>query len=189
MAELLFLSCWVRGFTGHNMLAHFEKVLRVFPFSKLGPEAVIRVYPIEIAEPPQIERVMEEIDVAQMVQAFREFTHDDTAYQVETLWDLWQQEDDWNLRPSNITLTLFGPLFPSELGEQIRVELGLDSQFLPDTEGKAPAAPVRSNVRSLLRFVEDVKKAVPVEKVTLWQESGESLSGRLGSLLAGERPM
>ena len=37
MADRLFLSYTLRGFTGMNMLRHFEKMLRVFPFSPKNP--------------------------------------------------------------------------------------------------------------------------------------------------------
>jgi hypothetical protein len=50
MPDRLYLSYRLRGFTAQNMLRHFEKALRVFPFSRLRPGAAIAVYAVEIAE-------------------------------------------------------------------------------------------------------------------------------------------
>ena len=56
MADQLFLSYRLRGFTENNMLRHYEKMLRQFPFSRLNPGGVVlRVSAVSWEEPPLIE--------------------------------------------------------------------------------------------------------------------------------------
>lgn len=186
MADQIYLSCWLRGFTEHNMLASFEKILRKFPFSKLAPVATVRVYAVDLTEPPQVEdHVENQIHPGQIIARFREWEHPDCAFQVETSWDLWlHDEGDWQLAPARITLTCFAPLFPSELGEQLLIEFGLDSKFLPQPGLEGGTVPVRSNIRSLLHLVQDIAKTVPLEKKTLWSESGENLAEELQRALS-----
>ncbi|MFN7920015.1 MAG: hypothetical protein U0Q16_07960 [Bryobacteraceae bacterium] len=181
MADRIYLSCWLRGFTQHNMLASFEKVLRKFPYSRLAPVVTLRVYAVEFTEPPQMEEHFEnEIHPGQIIARCREWENADCAYQVETSWDLWLYDHgSWQLAPTTITFTCFGPLFPSELGEQLLVEFGLDSKFLPQPGLEGGTVPVRSNIRSLLHLVQDIAKSLPLEKKTLWSESGENLAEEL----------
>ncbi|MEZ5403069.1 MAG: hypothetical protein R2729_25545 [Bryobacteraceae bacterium] len=184
MADRIYLSYWLRGFTEYNMLGTFEKVLRKFPYSRMKQQAVARVHAIDMNEAPQSEHTFEELpDASMYVRLFREFEHADSAYQVETWWDLWRYDGEWALGPVPVTLTLFGPLFPSDLGEQILIEFGLDSQFLPQPGLAGSLTPVRSNIRSLLHLDEDLRKALPVDKRTLWSETGESLVERLQAAL------
>src|SRR6185312_2184288 len=99
MADRLYLSCWMKGFTGANMLRHFEKALGLFPFSKLaarGPD--LRVYAIEHVEPPQLEReFLPAADPQEMIAAARDFMQDDCLAEVDAAWDLFQYDGDWKL--------------------------------------------------------------------------------------------
>src|SRR5947209_3610345 len=119
MADKLYLSCWLQGYTGANMLRHFEKLLGVFPFSKLAARGpVLRIYAIEPLEPPQLEREFAPgVDPAAIIQSAREFAHDDCTVEVDTAWDLWQYGDDWRLAPALVTLACFGPEFQNETGD------------------------------------------------------------------------
>mgnify|MGYP001046552404 CR=1 FL=1 len=186
MADQLYLSYWLRGFTEFNMLRHFETLLRKFPFSRLRPQALLRVYALERAEPPALEQSLAApVDPEQILRLARQYHHADCAYFVETAWDLWQFEDEWRLRPSPVALSCYGPLFPSELGEQLRIEFGLESQFLPQSDASRGLAPVRHNIRALLHLVEDLDAALPVERRALWSEGGGNFAERLQAALAG----
>jgi hypothetical protein len=186
MADRIYLSYWLRGFTEYNMLATFEKAPRKFPYSRMKPDVIIRSFAIDLNEPPQLEHRFEEAaDPLSFIQLFREFEHADCAYQVQAWWDLWRFDADWSLSPLPVTITLFGPMFPSDLGEQLLFEFGLDSQFIPDPSTGPNLTPVRSNIRSLLHLDEDLRKTLPVERRMLWSESGESLAERLQATLAG----
>ena len=185
MADRIYFSCWLRGFTEHNMLAHFDKLLRRFPYSKMTPGALLKVYALELVEPAALERRFEDVvDPKALIQTAREMQNADCAYLVETCWDLWEYDAGWKLAPSRVMLACFGPLFPSEMGEQIRLEVGIDGQFLPDPERECGLTPLRSNIRSLLHLASDVESALPVEKNALWSESGENLAERLKEALS-----
>ena len=174
MADRLYLSCWVRGFNGANMLRHFEKLLSVFPFSKLakrGPE--LRVYAIERVEPPLFDREFPPgNDPATIIAGAREFMHDDCASDLTAAWDLWQFDGDWKLAPAEVILSCLGPEFENENGDHLRIEFGLDARFIPDPELEGSARMVESNLKSLLRLVRDIEGALDLERRTLWSESG-----------------
>ena len=99
MADQLFLSYVLRGYTGPNMLRHWEKVLRPFPFSRLAKSAsVLRVQAIDFSEPAIFEQPFENpLNLEDILAAAREFQAADTAVQLETWWDLWQFGTDWSL--------------------------------------------------------------------------------------------
>lgn len=186
MPNQVFLSVWIRGFTVHNMLRNFELVLKKFPFSRLDPRVLLRVYAIDMTEPAQMERMYPEgVQTAELLAGAREWQNADCAYEVSAFWDLWEYNNDWSLAPAPVVFTCYGPLFPSEMGEQILVDLGKDYQFLPQADRPSSLLPVRSNIRSLLHLAEDIEKSVLVDKRMLWSESGENLAARLEEALAG----
>ena len=135
------------------MLRHFEVMLRKFPFSRLAPRLSLSVHAIELSEPPVIEREFPDDDIDSVIQAANEHLHGDCAYTVETAWDIWQFDKDWKLRPANVSLNCFGPRFPSESGEQLLIEFGLDAHFLPDPAQELSLSTVRHNIRGLLHLV------------------------------------
>src|SRR5690242_441375 len=104
MSDRLYFSCWIQGFSDSNMLRHFGKLLDAFPFSKLAPRGpVVRVYAVEFAEPPLLERPFDPgVSVADLIVAARDFTQPDCCAEIETAWDLWQHQDDWKLRPAAV---------------------------------------------------------------------------------------
>jgi hypothetical protein len=187
MPDRLYLSCWIRGYNESNMLRHFEKMLELFPFSKLavrGP--VLRVYAIEHAEPPLVEREFPLVtELSTIVEAASEFTHDDCAVQIDSFWDLWQYDGDWKLKPATVTLSCFGPVFDNELGDHLRIEFGLDAHFLPQPGIEGSLRLVQSNVRSMLHLVDQIDGELDLERRQLWSESGvnfaELLSQAVGT--------
>ncbi len=174
MSDRLYLSSWIRGYSESNMLRHFEKMLELFPFSKLallGP--VLRVYAIEHAEPPLVERAFPlDAELSLVLDASREFTHDDCTVQVDGFWDLWQFDGDWKLKPAAVTLSCFGPVFENEIGDHLRIEFGLDSHFLPQPGIEGSVRMVQSNVRSMLHLVSQIDHTLALERRQLWSESG-----------------
>jgi hypothetical protein len=186
MTNRVILSCWIRGFTEHNLLANFEKALWRFPFSRLAPRAHLTVRAVDYAESPVDECLLEAgTDAATIIDACRDFLHADCAFEVDAFWDLWQESDgDWTLQPSPVRITCYAPLFPSELGEQLRLELGADSLFLPSPDDEAPPLrAIQSNIRSVLRLASDLEQALALEKRLLWAEDGENLAERLTKAL------
>ncbi len=185
MADRLYLNYWLRGFTQHNMLARFETMLRCFPVSRLLPQGVLRVYALELAEPPLLEREFSgEFQLDEVISAAQEFTHADCCYQFETAWDIWQRAEGYRLLPSGVLLACYAPLFPSEQGEQLRIDFGPEALYMPDADDPASLTTAKHNLRSLLHLAKDLDKALPVEKRRLWSEGGNFLE-RMTALLDG----
>ena len=196
MPDRLFLSCWLRpnptgrSFDRERLLRQFAKMLGVFPFSMLaarGPS--VRIQAIERAEPPLIERDLpvtadrtETID--EILAAAREFMQPDCMCEVDAAWDLWQFAGDWKLSPAGVTLACFGPDFENEIGAHLRMELGLDSYFLPDPEVSGSLRMGQSNLKSLLHLVHQLEGALDLERRLLWSESGENPMDLISQALA-----
>jgi hypothetical protein len=92
-------------------------------------------------------------------------------------------EKDWQLHPAGVLLARYGPLFQNDFGDQLRIELGFDSYFLPQQKHLASAGKTRSNIQSLLRLARELDAALPVKKRALLTESGEDFAGRLRNAL------
>jgi hypothetical protein len=184
MADQLYLSYWLRGFSEHNMLRHFERMLRLFPRSRLGPGALLRVRAVEFAEPVLLERRFAGSEgTEEILAAAAEFRNADMACEVETAWDIWQYEGEWRLAPSAARLSCFGPLFETGTGENLRVDFGADANFLPQPGFPDSLVMVRSNIRSLLHLVHTLDDALAVDRRQLWSESGVNFAERLQSAL------
>ena len=188
MADQLYLSYWITGFGEQNMLRYFEKTLRLFPFSRLNQNAsTLRITPISLTEPALFEQAFAPgFTVDEIMTAAREFRHADCVYQLDTCWDLWQREDDWKLEASRVSLFCFGPEFERDLGENVRIDFGVDANFLPRTDVSSALTTAQSNIRSLLKFVHDLDDALGAARRQLWTESGESFSDRLQNIVAEE---
>ena len=184
MADLLYLSYWLRGFSEENMLRPLEQALLLFPFSAAsGGVTTLRIYALEYAEPPLLETfydVPPEVDA--VIGAAAEFRAADCAYLAGGFWDLWQHNGGWRLTPAPVVLGCYGPRFENDLGDQVRIELGLDSHYLPSDGLPQSPTMVKSNIRSVLRLAHELDKALPVKKRRLWTESGEDLAERLQAL-------
>ena len=181
MADQLFLSYRLRGFTENNMLRHFEKMLRQFPFSRLNAaESVLRVHAVSWEEPPLIELPLPDpLDIDQALASAKEFAGGDCAVQLEAKWDLWQHAKDWELTPTRVILSCFGPRFESEDADHLRIDFGLDSSFLPQAEFPNNAFMAQSNIRSLLHLAAELDRHLNVENKRLWSDSGENFAERL----------
>ncbi len=185
MADQLYLSYWLRGFTEFNMLRHLETALRRFPFSRLSPGILLRIHALSFTEPLLLEQSFAGLDDSdQMLSVMSHYRSGDVAYQVEGKWDIWQrQEEEWKLVPAPVALYAFAPGFERERDEQIRVDFGLDFHFLPQPEQPGSARLVESNIRSLLSLVHDLDNNLAVERRQLWSESGENFAERLQTAL------
>lgn len=188
MADQLYLSYKLRGYTPQNALRHFEKMLKLFPFSKLSRGATtLRMHAVSSVEPPLFEQSFDDPpSVDAMLLAAREFASADCGFYVDTRWDLWQYETDWQVAPTRITLAAFAPAFDSGLDDHLQIEFGVDSQFLPQPQLPNHLFMSRSNVRSLLHLVHELDRNFAVEERRLWTESGENFAERLQAAIEGE---
>jgi hypothetical protein len=178
MSDRLYLSCWVRGFNESNMLRHYNKLLERFPFSKLSQRApTVRVYAVEYVEPPAAEKTFEtEFTPADVLSATREFAKADCACDLDAAWDLWQHESDWKLSPAGVTISCLGPEFQSEFDDNLRIDFGLDSKFLPLAGVEGSLRMQQSNLRSLLHLVKDIESSLSLSRRNLWSESGANFA-------------
>lgn len=178
MSDRLYLSCWVRGFNESNMLRHYAKLLELFPHSKLSQRPqTLRVYAVEYAEPPSTEKTFEGMSTpADVLAAAREFTHADCACDFDAAWDLWQYESEWKLSPAPVTISCFGPEFDSGFDDNLRIDFGLDSKFLPAADVEGSLRMQQSNLRSLLHLVKDIESSLPLSRRNLWSESGANFA-------------
>lgn len=191
MADQLYLSYRLNGYTAGNMIRHFERVLRVFPFSKLTQAgAAIRVNAVSPTEPALFEASYGGDDtIDTILEDMKEFQAADCASTLEAYWDLFQLADgEWKLQPTRVSLISFGPQFESGLEDHIRIELGIDAQFLPQAGDPESARTAESNVRSLLKLVHDLDDKLSVDSRRLWTESGENFAQRLQTVLQDEKP-
>ncbi len=52
MADQLFLSYWLRNYSESTMLRNYEKLLRLFPFSRLGQQpSTFKIMAVDVSEP------------------------------------------------------------------------------------------------------------------------------------------
>src|SRR4051812_43012191 len=106
VADQLYLSYVLRGFSNMNMLRHWERLLRAFPFSRLSKTGyTLRVNAVSLTEPALFEEAYPDpVDVDLIVKVAKEYTGSDCAAQLEAKWDLWQfSGEEWKLTPTRIT--------------------------------------------------------------------------------------
>lgn len=170
------------------MLRHYGRLLELFPFSPQNPaESALRIQAVSSGEPPLLERAFTDpVDVADVLAAASEFRHADCAYTLESWWGLWIHDRDWVLRPARVVLQCFGPAFsdsPQAEGdpnpENLRIDFGVDTWFLPQAELPNPAWYARSNIKSLLKLTQEMEEALPIDQRALWSESGANFASRL----------
>ena len=183
MGEPLYLSMWLADFTPLALPLYFRKALEVFPFSKLSPAIVLRVYAISFLETPVfecfIDGAMEAREVAELAQ---EHLHDDCCYQLEASWDLLQWDREWTIQPSKVCIELYAPNFERDMDDQLRITLGDESLFLPHPVSDR-LRPVQSNIRSILHLADDLEGALSVDRRLLWSAEDENFAERLALLL------
>lgn len=185
MADQLYLSYRLRNFTEQNMLRHYEKLLRSFPFSRLARQvSTFKVLAVDYTQPAVFEMAFPPpVPLDQILAAAKDFQNADCSYRLETWWDLWQRDHDWKLTPTGVALCCFGPEFEKEEDSNLIVEFGIDAHFLPQPEIPESLRFVQSNIKSLLKLVHDLDDALPVENRKLWSESGENFSDKLHQAL------
>lgn len=197
MTDQLFLSIWLArqsrlaplGFK--QQLRYFQQMLRLFPFSQRGqPQTIVTIRAVDATEPPLLERPLNApIDPEQVIETLKDYTGEDVAYEVDTYWDLWQFVEDWQIAPARVLLSCFGPEFDNgterDAAEQedLRIDFGVDSHYVPRLDVPGGAKLVESNIRSVLRLVHDIENALPVEKRLLETESGGNFAERLEQVL------
>lgn len=187
MSDRLTLSCWIRGFQPLSMLAHWERLLRMFPYSRLGDRfTTCRIYAVELSEPVLFENAYRPpFDPGEAMRMAHDYQHEDSAYQVEAYWDLIHKDADWALGPVPVSLWCFGPAFVNETGDHLRIEFGPEDVFLPIPGDDTSLRASQTNLRSLTRLVQEIGQVLPVDRLHLWSESGANFAEKLERAVAG----
>ena len=216
MADQLYLSLWFPNFRFAALPATVVAVLRQFArVSGLPRVASAAAYPVSFSEPPVYQRVYvldkraeEGSDtsaslIENAVAEATELLHEDTAYEFEMKWQLWNFEAGeggldgiWRRVPSTVKVIAFGPDFDDATFEQnghLRVDFGLDTPWIFDededaaawaddedgTQRAEAAAKIKENIEMLLAFTLSVEKYCGISSRLLWTESGEPLAEKL----------
>jgi hypothetical protein len=185
MADQLYLSYTLRNYSQENMLRYYEKVLRLFPFSRLARNpSTFKIIPVDYTEPAVLEvPIPPPVAIDQVLAAAKDFENADSCYRLETWWDLWQFDAEWKLAPSRAAPVSFGLEFQHEDESHLEIEFGIDAHFLPQPDIPGSLVTIQSNIKSLLKLVHDLDDALPVETRRLWSESGENFSEKLQQAL------
>ena len=189
MSDLLFLSWRLQSSTAPNVVRSYEKLLRSFPWSQLSRGATtVRVVAVATGEPAFFEESLEHpVDIEQLLSVVREYAAADVSLIVDGYWDLWQfEKGEWKLMPARVALEAYGPEFESDREDDIRIDLGIDTHYLPQPDLPNHLFMARSNIRSLLHLVHDLDKQFPAATRTLWTESGANFAELLQRSVAGE---
>jgi hypothetical protein len=192
VTDQLFLSIWLNRNGQPERARQFEKLLRSFPFSQREqPQSILSILGVDTTEPPLLETpVNGPVDVDDVLPLLGDYTGDDVAFELESWWDLWIYDGDWKLAPTRVLLSCFGPAFDSgtheESGEQedLRIDFGVDSHYLPDLEIPGGAKLIESNVKSLLRLVHELDSVLALKRRMLQTESGVNFADRLQQVLS-----
>jgi hypothetical protein len=187
VTDQLFLSIWLDRAGKKNRVRQFEKLLRLFPFSQRDqPQSVISILAVNNTEPPLLERpATGPVDIDELMATLSDYTGEDVAYSVEGWWDLWIYDGDWKLSPARVLLSCFGPEFDNcsdrspQDQEDLRIDFGVDSRYLPDDEIPGSPRLVASNVTSLLRVVHEADATLSVAARQLQTESGTNFAEHL----------
>jgi hypothetical protein len=191
VTDQLFLSIWLTAQARRDRVRQFEKALRSFPFSQREqPQSAVTIQAISTSEPPLLERPLNgPLTADAVLPILRDYQGEDIAYVIESWWDLWQFDRDWELRPARVALSCFGPDFDNGTEctaakqEDLRIDFGVDSSFLPRNDLAGSAKMMESNIKSLLRLVHELERVLPVDTRKLETESGENFADRLQRLL------
>jgi hypothetical protein len=119
-----------------------------------------------------------------------EFLHQDNAYEIDAMWDLWtpvqegELDTTWQLSPQPVNFYAFGTEFENSSYQQnghIQVDFGLDTPFLyEDVEfSQGVENRIKSNVQKLVNFTNAVEKNCGISGRVLWSESEDNLAQKL----------
>lgn len=191
MTDQLFLSIWLDRKGRAERTREFEKLLRSFPFSQREqPQSVFSILAVASTEPPLLEKpVNGPVDVDDVFTSMEDYRGDDIAFELESWWDLWIYDGDWKLAPARVLISCFGAEFDSgtegDAGKQedLRIDFGVDTHYLPDPGIPGGAKLIESNVKSLLRLVHEVDSTLDVKRRKLQTESGDNFAARLQQAL------
>lgn len=174
------------------MLPRLLSVLKQFPFSaERAGVGFLAVRSIGWDEPILFQQTFDyRADPEQALALAGEFLHEDNAYEVDVLWDLWvpKKEGDldetWVLQPQTVKFIAFGTQFDDAAYQEnghIQVDFGLDTPFLFEEADFTSTLEqrIKANVQKLVSFTSAVEKNCGISGRVLWSESEDNLAQKL----------
>lgn len=113
MADQLFLSYWLQNYSESTMLRNYDKVLRLFPFSRLTEQpSTFKIMAVDSSEPVVAEvPYSPPVPIDAILAVAKDFQNSDSCYRLESWWDLWQFDSEWRIEPARAALCCYGPDF------------------------------------------------------------------------------
>src|SRR5690348_12172268 len=104
MADQLYLTYWLQNHNEPAMLRQYEKVLRLFPFSRLATQpSTFKVLAVNYNEPPLAEvPYTPPVPIDALLGVAKDFQNADVCHRLESWWDLWLFDKEWKLAPSRV---------------------------------------------------------------------------------------
>lgn len=138
MANRSYFSIWTSDNDEGVMLDRFERLLETVPASAKQPGfSNLAIRAVSASETPLLDMdARGATGPADLVALMREHRNRDTAYEVETFWDLWQRDPElglWRREPQRLLLIANGPDYDDSVAAEIghfTAELGLDELYI-----------------------------------------------------------
>ncbi|MGH9567645.1 MAG: hypothetical protein ACRD4I_16845, partial [Candidatus Angelobacter sp.] len=188
----LYLSIWFPSFREPEILPRLLSVVKQFPFSAQRPGiGYMGVHSIGWDEPMVFQQTLDHrADPERVLTIASEFLHEDNAYELEAMWDLWaplqegELDTTWELKPQPVKFFAFGTEFEESIYQQnghIQVDFGLDAPFLYEEVEFSEAVEnrIKANVQKLVSFTNAVEKNCGITGRVLWSESEDNLAQKL----------
>jgi hypothetical protein len=192
MADRLYLSIWFPSFQEPEMLPRLLSVLKQFPFSTdRGGIGSLTIRSISWDQPIIFQETFDHrADPERALLLAGEFLHEDNAYELEVLWDLWvptkegDLDETWVLRPQVVKMVVFGTEFEEGTFQEnghILVDFGLDAPFLFEEADFTNVLEqrIKANVHKLVAFTSAVEQSSGISGRVLWSESEDNLAQKL----------
>jgi hypothetical protein len=192
MADQLYLSIWFPSFREQEMLPRLLSVVKQFPFSEQkGGIGSLTVRSIGWDQPIIFQQTFDyRADPERVLAMAAEFLHEDNAYEVEAMWDLWvpvqegDMDETWVMQPQTVKFIAFGPKFEESTYQQnghVQVDFGLDTPFLYEEIefSEVVERRVKANVYKLVSFTTAVEQNCGISGRVLWSESEDNLAQKL----------
>src|SRR5258707_10138726 len=192
MADNLYLSIWFPSFHEQEFLPRLLSVLKQFPYSSpMTGIGHLAVRSVSWDQPILFQQTFDyRVDPERALAMAGEFLHEDNAYELDVMWDLWMPvkegdlDEKWELRPQTVKFIVFGTKFEDATYQQnghIQVDFGLDAPFLyEDVEfTEIVEKRIKANVHKLVSFTTAVEKNCGISGRVLWSESEDNLAQKL----------
>ena len=192
MADRLYLSIWFPSFQEQEILPRLQSVVKQFPFSaEQGGVKYLAVRSVSWEEPIVFQQTFDDrVEPEKAIALAGEFLHEDNAYELDVMWDLWVpvQEGDldqtWAIKPQVVKFLALGTAFDEEAFQEdghIQIDFGLDAPFLYEEADYTSALEqrIKSNVQKLVSFTSAVEKNCGISGRVLWSESEDNLAQKL----------